>query len=75
LDLEPVLDVALGGALLALRERFPEPDLRLKDEMEKEFEQVIEPGVKIGLERAAETVGPACKEFQALFGGRYKKGA
>lgn len=58
--LEPILDLAIGGALIALREEFPEPDPEMRDKAERVFDDVVADGVEsaidLGLRSADESV-------------------
>jgi hypothetical protein len=65
-NLEPVLDLALGGALIALREEFPEADPDVRDEAEEVFEDVVDRGVKRALDMGAESMEEAVEQFAAL---------
>lgn len=51
---EPILDLALGGALVALREEFPEPDPEVREEAVEVFDDVVDRGVTAALEMARE---------------------
>lgn len=67
IDVDPILEVALGGALIALREKFPEPDPKIRDQAEKDFDNVLNRGVKFALDLAKRTVDPSAKRFVALW--------
>lgn len=69
LNLEPMMDVALGGALLSLREAFPYPDSKALDEAEDRFDEVLERGVVRAVKKAQETADPAVKLFRSFLGG------
>ncbi len=48
-DLDLLLDAAVGGAILALREEFAEPDEKSGDRAQKSFDKVVNIGVEYGL--------------------------
>ena len=64
---EPMLDVALGGALLALREKFPELDEGTAKQAEKAFDDVVADGVRTALEKARQSVDPSLERFSSFF--------
>ncbi|CAN5912992.1 hypothetical protein BH24BAC1_BH24BAC1_18830 [soil metagenome] len=66
-DPEIVLDVALGGALLALREKFPEPIPELREEAEKALDEVLAHGVRFAVSSATQSVLSSNKKFILLF--------
>jgi hypothetical protein len=49
-DPTPLLDIALGGALLALREEFPLPNVDIRDAVDERGDAAIERGVTTGVE-------------------------
>jgi hypothetical protein len=65
-NLAPVVDLALGGALIALREEFPETDPDVRDEAEEVFEEVVNRGAKRALEMGAESMEESIEQFAAL---------
>lgn len=57
LDLDPVLDIAFGAALVALKENFPDPDPKNAESFDaKKVERVIAEGAKIGVARARDSL-------------------
>ncbi len=57
LDASPLFDIALGGALLALREAFPEPDEKALAGLEPErLEKVLQGGAETAIERALKSL-------------------
>ncbi len=65
-NLEPTLDLALGGALIALREEFPEADPDVRDQAEEVFEEVVNRGAKRALEMGAESMEQSVEQFADL---------
>lgn len=66
-DASPLLDVALGAALVALREAFPDPaSIRGVDIEGVKLQQVLIDGASRGVERAAESLAKAPAQIQAL---------
>ncbi|GAB3165850.1 hypothetical protein [Telluribacter humicola] len=74
LDPELVLDIALGGALAALREEFPDPDPQRLEEIEKSMDKVSARGVEVAVGFALESFGTTVNRYTKLFesfkGGR-----
>lgn len=67
LDLNPLLDISFGGALVALREAFPEPNEKLGEQLDpKRIEAVMAEGGKIGLERGLKSVAGAMDVTRGL---------
>ena len=66
-DAEPILDVALGGALLAIREKFPEPIPELREEAEKALDEVLANGVKFAVSSATQSILSTNKKFISFF--------
>ena len=67
LDLNPLLDISFGGALVALREAFPEPNEKLGEQLDpKRIEAVMAEGGKIGLERGLKSVAGAMDVMRGL---------
>lgn len=64
---EPLLELALGGALIALREEFPEPNPEIREEAEEIIDEVIERGVEKALEVATESIDNSLEEFASLW--------
>jgi hypothetical protein len=65
-DASPVLDIALGGALVALREAFPEPSEELAAKLEREnLEEVLQKGALEGLERGFKSAVTAANRVRA----------
>jgi hypothetical protein len=62
-DPELVLDIALGGALAALREKFPNPDPKRLEEAEKAMDEVSAHGAGVA-------IGLALQSYEATV-GRY----
>jgi len=60
-DPSPLLDMAVGGALLALREAFPTPSPSARDDVEERGDEILRKGaatgVRMGLEAFGETLG------------------
>jgi hypothetical protein len=64
---EPLLELALGGALIALREEFPEPDPQIRDEVEESFDGVVDRGVEKVVDMARESVDESIEGFGRLW--------
>ena len=68
---EPVLDLVLGGALVALREQFPEATAEIADRAEKSLDEVLARGAKIAVDLSLQSLGASSDRFSStLFGGR-----
>jgi len=64
---DPILDLALGGALIALREEFPDPDPEIRDEVEEVIDEVVARGVREALDMALESVDESVHRFDSLW--------
>jgi hypothetical protein len=64
-DLEPILDLALGGALVALREDFPQPDLREKI-TDEAIDRALTRGAKMTIDMSQRLLAASSKEFSSL---------
>lgn len=64
-NLEPLLDSAIGGALVALREEFPDPDMREKAS-DLAIDKAILRGVKTAVEQSLRSISATNKEFNSL---------
>lgn len=70
-DPEPVLDLALGGAVIALRERFRTPnEPKIQARVEKEMDRVMARGVKVALDRGLKSMAASAERFVGLFTGK-----
>jgi hypothetical protein len=67
--LEPVLEVALGGAILALREEFSDVNEERLDEAEDRFDEVGRRGVQVALRTAFESGAGGAEKFLSLIRG------
>jgi hypothetical protein len=67
IDPELVLDIALGGALAALREGFPNPDPQHLDEVEKSIDEVSARGVRVAVGLALQSFGDTLGRYVELF--------
>ena len=56
-DVNPILDAAVGGAILALREEFPNPDAKTGERANKAFDKVVHKGLEHGLHVAMKDFG------------------
>jgi hypothetical protein len=67
-DLDPILDAAIGGALLAIREEFREPDENVgtKEIKEETFEKAVSRGVKTAVELSFKSVEASSNIFRSL---------
>lgn len=67
-DASPILDITLGGALVALRQAYPHIDQDTVRKLETEkLQEVMLSGAKRSLERAFESVGAAAKLASSEF--------
>lgn len=56
-DASPLLDIALGGALVALREAIPQPDEKIVGGLETEkLDEILASGGSVGVERALKSI-------------------
>ncbi len=69
-DPEPILDLALGGALAALREEFGVPNLDIRDMAEKIIDEVVERGVKFRVDLAICSMRASSQRFNSLIKGK-----
>lgn len=61
-DASPILDIAFGAALVALREAFPQPDEKASRDLETEkVVEVMSHGARVGLERGFESMASATR--------------
>ncbi len=61
-DPHPVLDIAFGAALVALKENFPDPDPKDAESFDaKQVEAVIAEGARLGVARAQDSVKGALR--------------
>lgn len=65
---EPLLDLALGGAVVALRDAFPEPDLDIS-EVERSADEIMRRGAYEALSRATESVDASIRQLDQLAAG------
>ena len=67
-DLDPILDAAVGGALLSIREEFREPDENIDTPEIKEevFEKAVSRGVKTAVELSFKSIENSNKIFRSL---------
>jgi hypothetical protein len=73
LDLDPVLDLAMGGAMAALREAFPHPDPAIREKAEGAMDDIMTRGAAIAVSRAAAEIEGAAKRLGEV--GRSLAGA
>jgi len=74
-DLDPILDAAVGGALLSIREEFREPDENAGNTEIKEeaFEKAVSRGVQTAVELSLKSVETSSKIFRSLLTRRDKE--
>jgi hypothetical protein len=65
-DPSPLLHMALGGAIVALHERFTEVGEYEPDELDSVLDDVTALGARVGVDRARETARNAAAAFRAL---------
>jgi len=67
LDGSPLMDIAIGSALVALREAFPEPDEKNVRELEGErLEKVLIDGASQGIELALKSLSTSAEQIRDL---------
>lgn len=66
-DPSPLVDIALGGALLALREEFPVPSVELRDEVDEKADELIRRGAAIGLRMGVESLDKTLGRYAGGF--------
>lgn len=62
-DPTPLLNIALGGALVALREDFPFPAVEIRDEVDERGDDPIERGVTAALSEGQQSLGATIDRF------------
>lgn len=67
-DPTPVLDIAVGGALVAMRAACPQPPEKFDAKLEKRLEAARSEGAKIAMKLASGQLGMAAKGFSQIFG-------
>jgi hypothetical protein len=67
-DPTPLLSVALGGALVALREAFPYPSVDITDEVDERADELIERGAAIALREGRRSFEETLGRFSGLRG-------
>jgi hypothetical protein len=65
-DPEPLMDIALGGAIVAIREEFPDPNNINVSKAEQDVEALIEKGAKIAVTRSSKSLEQSSKMFNDL---------
>jgi hypothetical protein len=65
-DPEPLLDIALGGAIIALREAFPDPDPEQRDRALEAFETIALEGAARAITQSLESLDIARKGIDEL---------
>lgn len=68
-NLEPLLDVAFGGALVALRDEYGDIDPDEVDAIEESFDDVVRRGAEVAISEALRSGRAAADEFSALLRG------
>jgi hypothetical protein len=69
-DASPLLDIALGGALVALREAIPQPDEKIVGDLETEkLQEILAAGGAVGVERALGSIVSGVDAVRKLFQG------
>jgi hypothetical protein len=67
-DPTPLLSIALGGALVALREAFPFPDVTIGEEVDARADEVIERGAAIAVREGLQSLEETLGRFSGLRG-------
>lgn len=65
LDVMPLVDVALGAALVSMRQQFPFPPEKLSNEHDEAALKVVQKGTKYGMELATKLALEQCNDFAA----------
>ncbi len=65
-DAEPLLDIAMGGAMAALRETFPDPDPGIREKAEAAMDDIMAQGAGVALRRAGPLIGATAKGLDGL---------
>lgn len=66
-DPSPVLDLALGGAVAAVHERYADADRIDTDELDEVIDELVVRGARLGIARARETAKAAAEQLSGLF--------
>lgn len=69
IDPEILLDMALGGALAAIREEYPDPDPKKLDRIEKGLDKAVAKGVRAAVAAGLESFEASAKRSSELFAG------
>jgi hypothetical protein len=73
-DPTPLLSMALGGALVALREAFPFPGTEITDEVDARADDLIERGARVALDGGLQSLGTTLERFARLSETRREQG-
>jgi hypothetical protein len=65
-DPQTLLDLALAGAVVAIREQFPDPDPAVVERAQKELPEIARKGAALALRRGLESLQGAQKRLDAL---------
>ena len=67
-DPDPLLDAALGGALVAIRDKYDVPDLGARErDSEEDLDRVIATGVKTAMDLASRSLRTSGQQFVSAF--------
>jgi hypothetical protein len=69
LDTEAILDIAMGGAMAALREAFPVADPAIRDKASEAMDEIMERGAAIALSRATPGMEQEAKRMTSIARG------
>lgn len=72
--LQPILDSALGGAVIALRDEFLDIDESRLEEAEERFDEIARNGVEYAIRAASENAREGASRFLDLIGGENRAG-
>lgn len=67
-DSTPLTAVALGDALLALREEFPMPSVEIRDKVEEVGDDLLEKGAAVAVGRGLDSFSEALDSYARLRG-------
>jgi hypothetical protein len=70
MDLMPVVDIALGAALVAMRQQFPFPPDKISDKDDAAALKAIDQGAQFGLRLATSLAAEQVKSFSTLLRAR-----
>lgn len=67
-DPSPLLDMILGGALLALREEYPMPNIDVHKEVDERGDELLQKGATVALRAGLDSFGSTLERYSKLQG-------